>query len=152
MFDGPIVDVAIGLIFFYVVLSLICSAIQELVASTLGLRSSNLEKGIRNLLGDTCAEEFYGHPLIKHLSKHGKKPSYVRPSIFAAALLDVVGRREDEDGAKALNSDQVYAALEKWDGSSLSAAYCWPCRAEARSPSTVCALPWPTGTTRRWIA
>lgn len=115
MFDGPIVDVAIGLIFFYVVLSLICSAVQELVASVLGLRAGNLEKGIHNLLGDEYANKVYKHPLIKHLARHGKKPSYVRPSIFAAALLDVVGRREDEDGATALNSDQVYAALEKVD-------------------------------------
>ena len=115
MFDGPIVDVAIGLIFFYVVLSLICSAVQELVASVFGLRSSNLGKGIRNLLGDEYADKVYKHPLIKHLAKHGKKPSYVRPSIFAAALLDVVGRREDENGAAALTSDQVRAALEKME-------------------------------------
>lgn len=113
MFEGPIVDVATGLIFFYVVLSLICSAVQELVASVLGLRSSNLAKGIHNLLGEDCAEEVYKHPLIKHLAKQGKKPSYVRPSIFAAALLDVVGRPKDEEGTTALSSDQVRAALEK---------------------------------------
>ena len=115
MFDGPIVDVAIGLIFFYVVLSLICSAVQELIASVLGLRSSNLGKGIHNLLGEEYADKVYKHPLIKHLAKHGKKPSYVRPSIFAAALLDVVGRREDENGAAALSADEVQAAVEKMD-------------------------------------
>ena len=115
MFDGPIIDVAIGLIFFYVVLSLICSAVQELVASVFGLRSSNLGKGIHNLLGEEYADKVYKHPLIKHLAKHGKKPSYVRPSIFAAALLDVVGRREDENGAAALSADEVQAAVEKMD-------------------------------------
>lgn len=116
MLDGPIVDVAIGLIFFYVVLSLICSAVQELVASVFGLRSSNLHKGIHNLLGDEHADEIFNHPLIKHLAKHGKKPSYIRPSIFAAALLDVVGRRKDENDATALTSEQVRAALDKMDG------------------------------------
>ena len=115
MSDGPIIDVAIGLIFFYVVLSLICSAVQELVASVLGLRSKNLARGIHNLLGDDYAKEVYRHPLIKHLAKHRQKPSYVRPSIFAAALLDVVGRPKDEDGGAALSSDQVRAALEKMD-------------------------------------
>ena len=70
MFDGPIIDVAIGLIFFYVVLSLICSAVQELVASVFGLRSSNLGKGIHNLLGEEYADKVYKHPLIKHLAKH----------------------------------------------------------------------------------
>ena len=70
MFDGPIIDAAIGLIFFYVVLSLICSAVQELVASVFGLRSSNLGKGIHNLLGEEYADKVYKHPLIKHLAKH----------------------------------------------------------------------------------
>jgi hypothetical protein len=77
--DGPIVDVAIGLIFFYVVLSLICSAVQELVASVFGLRSSNLNKGIHNLLGDEHADKIFNHPLIKHLAKHGKSPPTFGP-------------------------------------------------------------------------
>lgn len=116
MFDGPIIDVVIGLIFFYVVLSLICSAVQELVASVLGLRSKNLARGIHNLLGDDYAKELYLHPLIKHLAKPGQKPSYVRPSIFAAALLEVVGRPKDEDDTTALSSGQVRSALKEMDG------------------------------------
>lgn len=115
VFDGPIIDVAIGLIFFYVVLSLICSAILELVASMLGLRARNLARGIDNLLGGGYSKKLYGHPLIKHLAMHGKKPSYVRPSIFAAALLDVVGRSWDEDEAATLSAGQVRAALERMD-------------------------------------
>lgn len=117
MFDGPIIDVAIGLIFFYVVLSLICSAIQELVASVLGLRSKNLARGIHNLLGDDYANQLYSHPLIKQLAKHRQKPSYVRPTIFAAALLDVVGRPKNEDDTAALSSGQVRAALKEMDRS-----------------------------------
>ena len=117
MFDGPIIDVAMGLIFFYVVLSLICSALQELVASVFGLRSRNLARGIQNLLGDDYAKDLYSHPLIKYLAKHGQKPSYVRPSIFAAALLDVVGRPKDEDDTTVLSSGQVRAALKEMDGS-----------------------------------
>ena len=93
-------------------LSLICSAVQELVASVFHLRSSNLKKGIHTLLGPCYAGKLYEHPLIKHLAKHGKDPSYVRPSIFAAALLDVVGRK---DGAPAVSADQVRAALEEVD-------------------------------------
>lgn len=115
MLDGPIIDVAIGLIFFYVVLSLICSAVQELVASVLGLRSSNLKNGLHTLLGPCCAKKLYEHPLIRHLARQGKNPSYVRPSVFAAALLDVVGRGKDGDGAAVLSPEQLHAALEKMD-------------------------------------
>ena len=39
MLDSPIVDVAMGLAFFYVTLSLVCSSIQEIIAGVFGLRS-----------------------------------------------------------------------------------------------------------------
>ena len=44
MLDSPMIDVAIGLVFFYVTLSLVCSSIQEIIASVLGLRSRNLRR------------------------------------------------------------------------------------------------------------
>ena len=54
MFDHPIIDVALGLVFFYVVLSLFASAVQEWIASVCALRSKNLRQGIGNLVGDQC--------------------------------------------------------------------------------------------------
>ena len=86
------------------------------MASVFGLRSRNLKTGIRNLLGDTYAGEVFRHPLIKHLARQDKNPSYIRPSIFATALVDVVGRRDDGEDATPLSSDQVHAALDKMDG------------------------------------
>ena len=38
MLDSPMIDVAIGLVFFYVTLSLVCSSIQEIIASRSGCR------------------------------------------------------------------------------------------------------------------
>src|SRR5687767_13765682 len=46
------VDVAIGLAFVYLLFSLLCSAIQEAIASIFDLRAATLEKGLRNLLED----------------------------------------------------------------------------------------------------
>ena len=40
------IDVALGLIFFYVILSLIVSSVQEWIASLLKLRAKTLRKGI----------------------------------------------------------------------------------------------------------
>ena len=79
MLDSPIIDVAIGLVFFYVTLSLVCSSIQEIIASLLGLRSRNLKKGIENLIGNEYAQAMYDHPLIKGMRKPKKLPSYIKP-------------------------------------------------------------------------
>lgn len=47
-----LIDVAISLIFLFLVLSLICSALQEAVATGLSARSENLWQGVENLLND----------------------------------------------------------------------------------------------------
>ncbi len=69
MFEHPILDVGLGLIFFYVILSLVASAVQEWIASLLALRSKNLQSGIRNMIGKEYADKVYAHPLIKNLAK-----------------------------------------------------------------------------------
>ena len=47
----PALDVAIGLSFIFLLLSLLASAVQELVASLLALRAKTLERGLQNMLG-----------------------------------------------------------------------------------------------------
>ena len=49
MFGSDMLEVAIGVIFVYVVLSLACTAFNEIVARMMALRSKTLEDGIRNL-------------------------------------------------------------------------------------------------------
>ena len=92
MLDSPMIDVAIGLAFCYVTLSLVCSSIQEIIAGVFGLRSRNLKRGIENLVGNEYARALYDHPLIKGLRKPNRLPSYLNPEIFGAALIEV-GRR-----------------------------------------------------------
>ena len=67
MFDSPVVDVALGLILFFLILSLVCSAVQEWIASAVGLRSRNLRKGIENLIGADIAKSLYDHGQFKSL-------------------------------------------------------------------------------------
>jgi hypothetical protein len=45
-------EVAIGVVFIYILLSLVCSAINEGIASVLNQRGKNLFEGIKNLLND----------------------------------------------------------------------------------------------------
>ena len=51
MLDHPIVDVALGLILLYTVLSLFASIVKEWISTLLGLRAKNLEKGIKTAVG-----------------------------------------------------------------------------------------------------
>ncbi len=72
MFGSPILDVALGMAFIYLLLSLIASAIQELLSSLVESRSANLYNGIRSLLsGDTdLVERIYSHGLIAGLYRN----------------------------------------------------------------------------------
>jgi hypothetical protein len=48
----PALDVAIGLAFLFLLLSTLCSAVNEAIAATLGWRAKTLEDGIGRVLGD----------------------------------------------------------------------------------------------------
>jgi hypothetical protein len=68
MFGSPILDVAIGLVFVYLLLSLIATALRETMEAWMKSRAGQLELGIRTLLqdlsGDDLARKVYEHPLI----------------------------------------------------------------------------------------
>jgi len=113
MFDSVVFNVAIGVIFLYLLLSLICSAVTEGISRFFAIRSGNLKTGIRNLLNDPegngLARDFYNHPLIKglyhpglfdRLFGKGGKPSYIPPRTFAFALFDIVAPAGPETTSK----------------------------------------------------
>lgn len=78
-----ILDLAIGLIFVYLILSLLASEIQELITTLLQWRAEHLKKSIEVLMGGTqeseesrkariLANALYAHPLIKDLNQEAK--------------------------------------------------------------------------------
>jgi hypothetical protein len=74
MLGSPILDLAIGMAFIYLLLSLIASTMQEALAAIVQARSANLEHGIRSLFsggeleeGKSFVEEIYRHGLIRGL-------------------------------------------------------------------------------------
>ena len=77
------IEVAIGMVFVYLVLSLTVTALQELLDAVMKLRASHLAKGVEKLLGSTKAEAFFDHPIIAALSpdkwfgKGTRRPSYL---------------------------------------------------------------------------
>jgi len=98
MFGLGIIDLAIGVILVYLFLSLICSVITEWISKRFEMRAKSLEEGIRNLLSDPGGTghslKLFDHPLIKGLSKNGKKPSYIPSNLFALALMDIIDLRK----------------------------------------------------------
>jgi hypothetical protein len=128
---SPVIDVAIGLSFVFFLLSLIVSAGTEVLSWGSKKRAADLEKGLRNLLGDeTRAKAVLDHPLIQAgVKKPGSKPSYISPRNFGLAFLDVFAPAEGrksvltkakEEVAKLSNDSplkkQLTALIEGADG------------------------------------
>lgn len=67
MFGTRILEVAMGIVFIFLVVSIICSAIREVIESWRKPRAAYLEHGIRELLHDPggvgLARALYEHPL-----------------------------------------------------------------------------------------
>jgi hypothetical protein len=106
-----IIETAIGLILVFLVMSLICSALREMIESLFKQRALDLERGLRELLNDPdgkgLTRALYSHPLVFGLFSgkytparlDGKLniwfgtgrnlPSYIPTATFARALVDL---------------------------------------------------------------
>lgn len=103
MFDSAILDVAIGLAFIFLLISLLVTAASEMLSGWLKWRSTHLWDGLERLLQSAEARNaLYSHPLIKGLARvdiqrpdwnQGRNgPSYIPSRTFALALIDVLRR------------------------------------------------------------
>ena len=64
MLSTPVLDVAIGLSLFYLLLGLICTTLNEMIAGWRKSRANFLDKGIGRLLGDAELKRMvFNHPL-----------------------------------------------------------------------------------------
>ncbi len=76
--SSAILDVAIGIAFVYLFLSLICSVVNEGIAAVLSLRSKNLVAGIDSLLSGTKLPD--GRAVVELLYSHGSDSRPVQRS------------------------------------------------------------------------
>jgi hypothetical protein len=119
MFNSIAIDVTIGLVFIFLLYSLLASILQEFIAKILGLRARMLLKAISKLLDDDddfnearglCrfnvvkgyylypfknrpfSKIFYSHPNIKYLGKNefSRKPAYLSDALFAETLIKIL--------------------------------------------------------------
>src|SRR5882724_5219040 len=129
---GAMLDVGIGMIFVFLLLGLIVSALQEAAASLLALRGKYLLEGISTILADGKAEYWLarahvlpwqsterdqGSDLFKSVSAHAlikditpaDTPSYVPAANFAMALIDTL--RKGTAGDVGTEVESTIAAL-----------------------------------------
>ena len=93
MFGSQVLEVVIGLTLIYLVLSIGCSGVKEVIAALFSLRPKTLENGVRNMLKNgpnDYTAKLFAHPLIQGTAPEGQKPSYISARMFAAALFDIV--------------------------------------------------------------
>jgi hypothetical protein len=114
VFGSTILDAAIGIVFIFLLLSLIASAVREGLEAWLKTRASYLEAGLREVLQDPSGtglvKSLYQHPLVYSLycgeyvptprlntdwssmTRGRNLPSYIPSRNFAVALMDMAAR------------------------------------------------------------
>ncbi|HTI08219.1 MAG TPA: hypothetical protein VL832_06670 [Puia sp.] len=125
MFNNIVLDVFIGLIFVFLLYSLLATIFQEFIAQIIDLRAKMLQKGIARMLRDDNKDKkkdppqalwkkFYDNPAIKYLSESNRiysKPSYISPANFSKTIIQVL--RGDQYDGSTPELDEIKATLKK---------------------------------------
>src|SRR3954471_14160823 len=140
MLNFPALDVAIGLVFVYFILALVCSGVNEAISSWARWRAQDLERGLWELLedpqrGSLALEQLKAHPLIRpmlnpanksrtatasapHVTRRAKTsrktefPSYLPSRTAITALLGL-----EQQAVAVAKDEDVRDALRKIDQS-----------------------------------
>jgi hypothetical protein len=112
------IDVLIAIVFIYLSLAVVCSAVQEMISGALSWRSRTLHAGICALLhdpkGEGIVKQFYDHPLIRSFKIcRFHKPSYIPNDLFVTTLIDLIAPAEHD--AKPLNIQNLRNAVGQFD-------------------------------------
>jgi hypothetical protein len=142
-------DIVVGLVFIYLLYSLLATLVQEIIATHFSFRAKMLERAIFRMLEDenkfnsrfsgirclfarsknsgrknSPSGEFYKHPLIKFLSENSSKsrPSYINRHTFSKVIVDLL--RGDEARPEDNEPDLIQSALDqgitKWGNVEIS--------------------------------
>ena len=114
MFGSGILDTVIGVIFVFLLVSMLVTIINEMIAALLSSRARCLREGIVMLVGDVWMKKIYDHPLVagtsrKALSLSNQGPSYIPSRTFANALMSIL---EHDTTAIASCQSTLRAAVE----------------------------------------
>lgn len=92
MFQDTFLDVAIGLIFTFALLSLVTTSVTEGCSNLLRSRSRALGSWIENMLDDKpTSRELMAHPMVRALCPTGRAvPDYISAQTFMMVLLETL--------------------------------------------------------------
>jgi hypothetical protein len=134
MFNSVVIDVVIGLVFIYLLYSLLATTVQEIIASHFAFRSKILERAVFRMLEDdnkfksrfssffylfkktgnggehnSVTGGFYKHPLIRFLgdNKPDSKPAYITKETFSKVMVDLLRGDQVKPG------DDVRSLIQK---------------------------------------
>jgi hypothetical protein len=134
LFGSTVLEVAVGLICLYFLLSVVCSSAMEVVASLLQLRARQLEKTLANLINDPdLLSQVLNHPLLRSLGQRDSgvrgqereaptlegRPSYIPARLFSQVLLYVLANRAG-GGDGEVTMDRVCVAVRALAGAAAS--------------------------------
>lgn len=102
LFNSPILDIALTLVFIYFMLGLIVSSLNEIVMSFLKKRQAFLKEAISELLFDEhwkgISTQLINSPFIQSLKKKNDHfPAYIPSRSFAQAMIDVIRNNKDTE-------------------------------------------------------
>lgn len=134
MFGSDIVEIIIGLVFVYFLMSLICTTFTEWISRIFAMRSTNLKEGIEKLVnGKDLINDIYDHPLIKGLAPKeglGEKisrlfghsprpfPSNLPARTFSLVLIDTLMKAGKAGGSGQWSLEvQSQQAIKSLEGS-----------------------------------
>ncbi len=143
MLNSSILDIVIGLIFIYLLYSLLATIIQEIIASHFSFRAKILERAVFRMLEDenkfnskfrsisylfkkignggaknSMTYEYYKHPLILFLGESDcrGKPAYINKETFSKVIVDLLRGKDvtPEDDIKLLIQKSLNDQTTNW--------------------------------------
>ncbi|NWJ52096.1 MAG: hypothetical protein HXX14_14670 [Bacteroidetes bacterium] len=113
MMSSPLLDVAISLIFIYLLVALMVTGVTEFIFTFRKTKSKLLKSAIQNLFYDdhwqNMSTKIIDSPFIQVLKKKSDSfPSFIPPKVFVNALLDLV-----TDGKPTIDAINAYLAKDK---------------------------------------
>lgn len=149
MLNSSILDIVIGLIFIYLLYSLLATIIQEIIASQFAFRAKILERAVFRMLEDenkfaskfrsvwylfkktgngglknSMSYEYYKHPLILFLGESDcrGKPAYINKETFSKVIVDLLRGKDviPGDDIKLLIQKSLEDKTTNWGNAKIS--------------------------------
>jgi len=142
MFGSTSLEVATGLVFIFLLISLMVTAVGEIIANLINARAKCLWKGVAAILENSATQVagknpwtvmLYAHPIMRPLfpletqgkeaeiGPKGQGPSYIPPASFAAALLEITDITSAAVNGWQHTLQQRLEAIPTGDGSAAAA-------------------------------